>query len=232
MPRCGWLGICGGTGCAMGAFGRCAVAVGAGRGGAGVFITRGATTGAWATTLTGGRAIAGAGAERAICCCCWIGSGRPGVRASALCRCWNDEGGGAGAVLATTGRLMTAAEGRGVLATGAAGRPSDQRIGFQRGKIFEDEIFTVPSAGGEPRQMTQDGNQLSGFSWLPDGSGIVYASARGSTVLYHPTFNIWVSRHNRASRQLTFGEVSYIGPDLHPTGKLVVGRMRMGFDLW
>jgi len=110
--------------------------------------------------------------------------------------------------------------------------PDDQQIGFQRGKIFEDEIFTVPSAGGEPRQMTQDGNQLSGFSWLPDGSGIVYASARGSTVLYHPTFNIWVSRHNRASRQLTFGEVSYIGPDLHPTGKLVVGRMRMGFDLW
>ena len=89
-----------------------------------MFITRGATTGAWATTFTGGRAIAGAGAERAICCCCWIGSGRPGVRASALCRCWNDEGGGAGAVLATTGRLMTAAEGRGVLATGAAGRPS------------------------------------------------------------------------------------------------------------
>ncbi len=97
--------------------------------------------------------------------------------------------------------------------------PDDQQIGFQRGKIFEDEIFTVPSAGGEPRQMTQDGNQLSGFSWLPDGSGIVYTSARGSTVLYHPTFNLWVSRHNGASRQLTFGEASYIGPDLHPAGK-------------
>jgi eukaryotic-like serine/threonine-protein kinase len=110
--------------------------------------------------------------------------------------------------------------------------PDDQWIGFQRGKVFEDDLFTVPSTGGEPRQMTQDGNQLSGFSWLPDGSGIVYTSARGSTVLYHPTFNIWVSRHNRASRQLTFGEVSYIGPDLHPTGKLVVGRMRMDFDLW
>jgi hypothetical protein len=73
---------------------------------------------------------------------------------------------------------------------------------------------------------------LAGFPGCLMARASFYTSARGSTVLYHPTFNIWVSRHNRASRQLTFGEVYYIGPDLHPTGKLVVGWMRMDFDLW
>src|SRR5438477_11590654 len=52
-----------------------------------------------------------------------MGSGRPGVRASWRCCCWNDGGGGGAAVLATTGRLITAAEGRGVLATTDPGRP-------------------------------------------------------------------------------------------------------------
>ena len=34
------------------------------------------------------------------------------------------------------------------------------------------------------------GSLLEGFSWLPDGSGFVYSSSRGSTLLYPPVFNL------------------------------------------
>src|SRR4029434_864568 len=41
-------------------------------------------------------------------------------------------------------------------------------IGVQRTRVFEDDLFVVPAAGGEQRQITKDGNLLSGYAWLAD----------------------------------------------------------------
>ena len=74
---------------------------------------------------------------------------------------------------------------------------------------------------------------LRGFSWLPDGSGLVYSSSRGSTILYPPVFNLRVvGRDGRGDRQVTFGDLSYVEPDVHQSGKLLASRIRSHSDVW
>lgn len=111
--------------------------------------------------------------------------------------------------------------------------PDDRWIGYQRGLIFDWDVFAAPAHGGEPRNITRDGNLLNGFTWVPDGSGIVYSTAQGSTVLYLPTFNLWnVDLDGDDARQLTFGEASYIQPDMNGSGPQVAIRMGIQFDIW
>jgi Tol biopolymer transport system component len=90
----------------------------------------------------------------------------------------------------------------------------------------------VAARGGERRKITQD-SALNGFSWLPDGSGFVYSSSRGSTMLYPPVCNLrTIARNGGGDRALTFGDDSYIDPDVHPTGRVVMSRVRMRSDIW
>ncbi len=111
--------------------------------------------------------------------------------------------------------------------------PDDQKIGFQRGRTFDYDIFFVPFQGGSPQPVTRDGNPLSGFAWLPNSSGIIYSSSRGDTVLYLRTMNLWsVEAGGKHLRQLTFGETSYISPDLDHNGNLVATRRQIQFDIW
>ena len=111
--------------------------------------------------------------------------------------------------------------------------PDDRRLGFQRGRTFDYDVFYVPAEGGSIQAITQDGNPLAGFAWLPDGSGVVYSSSRGDTVLYLRTMNLWsVQTGGKNLRQLTFGETSYISPDLDRDGNMVATRRQIQFDIW
>lgn len=111
--------------------------------------------------------------------------------------------------------------------------PDNQKLGFQRGRVFDYDVFYVPAEGGNIQAITRDGNPLDGFAWLPDGSGVVYSSSRGDTVLYLRTMNLWsVQTGGKNLRQLTFGETSYISPDLDRQGNLVATRMQIQFDIW
>lgn len=111
--------------------------------------------------------------------------------------------------------------------------PDDQKLGFQRGRTFDYDISYVPASGGTPQPITRDGNPLEGFAWLPDGSGVVYSSSRGDTVLYLRTMNLWSVRTGGGNlRQLTFGETSYISPDMDRDGNIVATRRRIQFDIW
>jgi eukaryotic-like serine/threonine-protein kinase len=111
--------------------------------------------------------------------------------------------------------------------------PDDHWLGFQKGRVFNYDIFYVPVSGGEPKKITQDSNPLSGFAWLPDSSGIVYSSSRGDTILYLPTMNLWsVGMDGSRLRQLTFGETSYVAPDVDSKGNVVASRWRAQFDIW
>jgi Tol biopolymer transport system component len=83
------------------------------------------------------------------------------------------------------------------------------------------------------RQEVVSGSLLEGFAWLPDGSGLVYSSSRGSTLLYPPVFNLRVVQlDGSGDRQLTFGDQSYVEPDIHASGKLLAGRITSRSDIW
>ena len=97
---------------------------------------------------------------------------------------------------------------------------------------FDVGLEIVQVGGGERRDVTRS-ELLRGFSWLPDGSGLVYSSSRGSTILYPPVFNVRVvGRDGRGDRQVTFGDLSYVEPDVHQSGKLVASRIRSQSDVW
>ena len=113
--------------------------------------------------------------------------------------------------------------------------PDDRWIAFQRDSpaAFDERIFVVPTdRNDDPREIARGAN-LSGLSWLPGGSGVVYSSSAGSTVLYPPLFNLRaVERDGTGDRQLTFGDVSYVEPDVHPSGMVTGSRLRMQSDIW
>jgi Tol biopolymer transport system component len=111
--------------------------------------------------------------------------------------------------------------------------PDDRAVAFHRaGLSFDTRIEVVDAAGGEPRTVVRAG-WLRGHSWLPDGSGLVYSSSTGSTMAYPPTNNLrTVGRDGADDRQLTFGDVSYLEPDVDAGGRLVASRVRSHSDVW
>ena len=112
---------------------------------------------------------------------------------------------------------------------------SDGRaIAFQRraGTGFGVFIEIVSVATGERREVCFS-EWIKGFCWLPDGSGLVYSSSRGSTLLYPPVFNLRTVRYDgHADRALTYGDQSQVEPDMYRDGTLVVCRIRSRSDIW
>ena len=113
--------------------------------------------------------------------------------------------------------------------------PDDRRIACQYSGPyggFDMRLLVVGAAGGEPQEVVRS-TFLRGLAWMQDGSGIVYSSPAGSTVLYPPILNLRaVQRDGSGDRQLTFGDVSYVEPDVHASGLLTASRIRMQSDIW
>jgi len=111
--------------------------------------------------------------------------------------------------------------------------PDDRRVAFHRARIlFDSRIDVVDVATGELRTLVRAG-WLRGHSWLPDASGLVYSSSAGSTMAYPPTNNLRVvGRDGSDDRQLTWGDVSYFEPDVHPSGRLLASRLHSQSDVW
>jgi serine/threonine protein kinase len=111
--------------------------------------------------------------------------------------------------------------------------PDGRWIAFQRGDSIRFDVFVVPATGGELKQLTHENNQINGFSWLPDSTGIVYSSSRGSTMPYLSTSSLWqVGLDGGQVRQVTSGESSYMFPDISQDGALVASRLRLQSDIW
>jgi len=93
-------------------------------------------------------------------------------------------------------------------------------------------LYLVDAAGGTPKELAR-ANTIGGVTWLPDGSSLVYASSEGSTMPYPPILNLrLVSRHGAGDRQLTFGDASYMHPEIVQPGRVFASRVRMQSDLW
>jgi len=112
--------------------------------------------------------------------------------------------------------------------------PNDRSIAYLHSREnWADDVYVAPSAGGSPRQITQDNTLMSGLAWLPDGSRLLYSSARGSTVLYLPTMHLWtISAAGKDLQQLTFGEAGDENPDVDHDRRILVSRRHMQFDIW
>jgi Tol biopolymer transport system component len=112
--------------------------------------------------------------------------------------------------------------------------PDDSSIAYLHSQEnWADDIYVVPSAGGAPQRITNENTLMSGLAWSPDGTHLVYSTARGSTLLYLPTLHLWrISKSGDQPTQLTFGEASDESPDVDRNGSIVVSRRRMQFDLW
>ncbi len=110
----------------------------------------------------------------------------------------------------------------------------DRWIAFQRSDPaeFNHYVAVIPANGGEPRDIARS-DALSGLAWTPDGSRVVYSSSQGSTVLYPPMMNLWIASMNGSGeRQLTFGDESFVQPDIDANGALTASRMKSVSDLW
>jgi Tol biopolymer transport system component len=58
--------------------------------------------------------------------------------------------------------------------------PDGTTIAFWQGKGFlAYDIYLVPLAGGEPKRLTNDNQQVHGMAWTPHGKEIVFSSSRG-----------------------------------------------------
>jgi len=113
--------------------------------------------------------------------------------------------------------------------------PDDRWIAFV-GAVeiaFNRAVYVIGVGDGDPKTVATAQN-IQGVAWLPDSSGLVYASSAGSTMAYPPIFNLrTVSREGGGpERQLTFGDVSYVQPDIVAAGKLFASRVRMQSDIW
>ena len=112
--------------------------------------------------------------------------------------------------------------------------PDDHSVAIQRlGHTgFDGHIDVVNLATGARHEVTS-GTRVQGFAWLRDGSGFVYSGSRGSTMLYPPAFHLRLVRSDgTGDRQLTFGDHSYVEPDVHRSGKLVAAQTVSQSDIW
>jgi Tol biopolymer transport system component/DNA-binding winged helix-turn-helix (wHTH) protein len=112
--------------------------------------------------------------------------------------------------------------------------PDDAFIAYLHSREnWADDIFVVSSAGGLPRRVTHEGTLMNGLAWLPDGSQLVYSSARGSTILYLPTMHLWrIPVSGGDPQQLTFSDAGDESPDMDHLGRIVVSRKHVQFDIW
>lgn len=111
--------------------------------------------------------------------------------------------------------------------------PDSKWIAYQRGDGVRWDVFAVPVDGGTPRQLTHENGQIHGLAWLPDSSGIIYSSSRGTTMPYLPTLGLWeVGLDGGEPRRVASADLSYLHPDVHESGVIVASRLQMHFDLW
>jgi eukaryotic-like serine/threonine-protein kinase len=111
--------------------------------------------------------------------------------------------------------------------------PDGRWIGFQRGDSIRFDIFVTSTTGGGTHQLTHDNNMMSGLAWLPDSTAIVYSSGRGGTMPYLSDLSLWqVKLSDGSIRRVTFGDTSYMTPDISKSGAIFVSRMKLQGDVW
>jgi Tol biopolymer transport system component len=75
-------------------------------------------------------------------------------------------------------RRLTFPHNRSVGDVDMAVSPDGRSLAFKRVVVQNGELFVMPLAGGDARQLTNDNRPILGLTWTPDGREIVFSSAR------------------------------------------------------
>src|SRR4249919_3433236 len=57
--------------------------------------------------------------------------------------------------------------------------PDGKWIAFSSDRDGNNDVFIIPSTGGEPKQLTHHSANDDVLGWTPDGSAVVFTSQRG-----------------------------------------------------
>jgi len=115
--------------------------------------------------------------------------------------------------------------------------PDGGRVAFQvQLDLSASELRISDPERGETTTVVRAG-RLRGLAWLVDGSGLVYASAQGSTLPYPPTFSLRrvMLSGARLDERLPVaggGYASYVEPDVSRDGRVAASRVRMDSDIY
>jgi len=101
--------------------------------------------------------------------------------------------------------------------------PDGKEIAFTSNRGGPGNVWTVPAAGGRPRQVTAAADSVSLQSsggtivaWSPDGREIAFTSVKGDNA------DIWIiPAEGGTARQLTTSPASDIAPDWSPDGQQI-----------
>jgi Tol biopolymer transport system component/DNA-binding winged helix-turn-helix (wHTH) protein len=92
--------------------------------------------------------------------------------------------------------------------------PDGSKIAFLReSEGWHGDIYWIPTSGGEPRQITQDGKIINGIAWSSDSRSIVFASNRAGQS------GLWkVSLEGSAPQRMPVGTENATQPAISATG--------------
>lgn len=94
------------------------------------------------------------------------------------------------------------------------------------------QIFVLPRAGGEARQLTELDVDASGVDWRPDGGALAFvADAHQRDEHTYPRADLWTVDLRGAVTRLTDDEYSWSGPVWAPDGSRLVARGSVGLDV-
>jgi Tol biopolymer transport system component/DNA-binding winged helix-turn-helix (wHTH) protein len=107
--------------------------------------------------------------------------------------------------------------------------PDGKTIAFVRNTKDVEDIYLMPSAGGEAHRLTFDNRLLIGVTWTPDSKELVFASNRGGA-----NYGLWrVSAGGGAPERVPVGSDGAFGPTISLKGhRLAYGSGRWNENIW
>ena len=109
--------------------------------------------------------------------------------------------------------------------------PDGKSIAFLRasGPGLVDDLYVVPTAGGEPKRLTSDNRPMEGpFAWTPDSREIIFSSARGGLS------SLWrISAYGGTPRRVEGVGTRATAPAIAQVGnRLAYSSEALKVDLW
>jgi len=95
-----------------------------------------------------------------------------------------------------------------------------------------NELYLVPAEGGEPRQITTMGVDVSGVAWRPDGGALAFtADTYQRDEHTYERSDVWVVTVDGVVTRLTDDEMDYGSPAWSPDGRSIAVRGNTGLDV-
>ena len=94
------------------------------------------------------------------------------------------------------------------------------------------EVYLLPAAGGEPRQLTELNVDAAGLAWGPDGRRLAFtADAHQRDEHSYERSDLWTVDLDGAVTRLTDDEYSYSSPAWSADGRRILARGNEGLDV-